>query len=169
MRAHVVRIACTPCAGAAASLLQQSLAPARMCSSLCSLFLADIRPVQPALPSLSDISLLAQSATGPHIPTQPASVSEQAHSHSQLSGFPSLAFMPLMPAQAQAALRTQEVQQLACLEGVAMEQQGKRNTLDCYACELGSSAPQICKWQCRSSGRHRVRRYALCYQANLPA
>ena len=89
--------------------------------------------MQPALPSLRDISLLAQSNSGPHISPQPASFSEQSHSQPQLSGFRSLAFMPLMPAQVQAALRNQEVQQLTCLEGVAIEQQRKQNTLDCCA------------------------------------
>ncbi len=86
--------------------------------------------MQAALPSLRETSPFAQSASCFPLWAQPAANSDQANSNSHLSGFPALPYAPLMPVQVQAALRTQEVQQLTSIASTGIEQLGKQLVTD---------------------------------------
>jgi len=130
MQAPATRILCTPCVFATANLMPQGVACSRLYHSLCSLMLEGPRPVQAALPSLRETSLFAQSASCFPLRAQPAANSDQANSHSHLSGFPALLYAPLMPVQVQAALRTQEVQQLTNIASTGIEQLGNQLVTD---------------------------------------
>jgi len=126
----MARIFCTPGVFANPSLMPQGVACSRLYHSLCSLTLEGPRPVQAALPSLRETSLFTQSASCLPLWAQPAANSEHANSHSHLSGFPALPYAPLMPVQVQAALRTQEVQQLTNVASTGIEQLGTQLVTD---------------------------------------
>ena len=126
----MARILCIPGVFANPNLMPHGVACSRLYHSLCSLTLEGPRPVQVALPSLRETCLFAQSASCFPLCAQPAANSDQANSHSHLSGFPALPHAPLMPVQVQAALRTQEVQQLTNVASTGIEQPGNQLVTD---------------------------------------
>ncbi len=126
MQAPMARVFCTPCVFATANLMPQGVACSRLYHSLCSMTLEGPRPVQAALPSLRDAFPSAQSASCFPVWAQPAANSDQANSTAHLSGFLAMPYTPLMPVQVQAALRTQEVQQLTSIASTGIEQLGKQ-------------------------------------------
>lgn len=122
MQAPMARIFCTPCVFANPNLIPQGVACSRLYHSLCSLTLEGPRPVQAALPSLRESSMFAQSTSCFPPWAQPAANSDQANNNSHLPGCLALPYTPFMPVQVQAALRTQEVQQLTSIASTGLEQ-----------------------------------------------
>ncbi len=150
MQAHVARLAASSL-NATADVMHLGLAPPRLYSSLCSMFAEGARPTQMAFTNLCNFPQWVQSASCLPATPHPASHADHWGSPAPVSLATGQAFMPMMPAQMQAALRMEAVQQLICLEATASGQLGKSLWALCYACTVVASVAVIVQRSMSSS------------------